>query len=258
MDADIPASYGYEAAETSEYRKLFLGAYNKSSAAASTKQSTPLGGYDDAPLARFCQMTCTQFAYSQIYKGKSPPRSLPALDSHYFKVVFQNRPMNVRIYKVVNPLPRVFFPTSWSAIKSSDESTKLIFASSHNDFDPARIAYIESSEPSTQALQDQPLFRVLQESPEKLAFSVSSKERRLLVCADHYYPGWKAVVDNNTVPIFRINGILRGIFVPAGMHKVVFNYEPQSLLLGLCLAIAGVLIWIITALVIYCRHQRVL
>jgi hypothetical protein len=47
-----------------------------------------------------------------------------------------------------------------------------------------------------------------------------------LVLKDTWYPGWEARVDGTKVPIYRVNGCFRGVIVPAGEHKVVFEYKP--------------------------------
>jgi hypothetical protein len=51
-------------------------------------------------------------------------------------------------------------------------------------------------------------------------------QRGLLVLRDSWYPGWEARVDGTKVPIYRVNGCFRGVIVPAGEHKVVFEYKP--------------------------------
>jgi hypothetical protein len=54
----------------------------------------------------------------------------------------------------------------------------------------------------------------------------------LLVLDDVDYPGWNATVDGNAAPVFRTNGIVRSVYVPAGAHKVQFTFNPPGLALG--------------------------
>jgi len=51
-------------------------------------------------------------------------------------------------------------------------------------------------------------------------------EPALLVLADMAYPGWKATVDGNAVPIDQVDGLFRGVALDPGDHSVEFVYRP--------------------------------
>ena len=78
-----------------------------------------------------------------------------------------------------------------------------------------------------------------------LEWVVESGHRSFFVVGDTYFPGWKAYVDGREVPIYAVDGIVRGIFVDgAGQHQVTMHFRPWSLYagmgttsLGLCLAL---------------------
>jgi hypothetical protein len=61
------------------------------------------------------------------------------------------------------------------------------------------------------------------------ALKVNFPDRGFVVLADQYYPGWKAYVNGEEVKIYRTNGVLRGVVVPAGEHELVFSYRPYRL-----------------------------
>ena len=63
----------------------------------------------------------------------------------------------------------------------------------------------------------------------------------LLVLLDNHYPGWQAEVDGKTVEVLRANTTFRAIAVPAGSHRVVFQYGPKGWRPGLVLAALGLL-----------------
>ena len=64
--------------------------------------------------------------------------------------------------------------------------------------------------------------------PNKLEYSVSSKNGGVVVFSEIYYPGWNATVDGVEVPVGRANYILRAISVKPGSHKVVLDFHPKS------------------------------
>jgi hypothetical protein len=53
-----------------------------------------------------------------------------------------------------------------------------------------------------------------------------------VLLADAWYPGWRASVDGEEAAIRRADGVLRAVAVPAGRHRVEFEYSPASFLLG--------------------------
>ena len=63
-----------------------------------------------------------------------------------------------------------------------------------------------------------------------------------LVFSDTYFPGWKAWVDNKPVKIYRTDGIIKGIVVPAGKHNVRFEYSPESYNVGWLMALVGLIV----------------
>ena len=78
---------------------------------------------------------------------------------------------------------------------------------------------------------------------------VNTTDARVLVISQMYYPGWKATIDSNSVPVVPANYALTAIHVPAGNHKVHFEYAPLSIRLGALLsalsliAIAGMAVF---------------
>ncbi|MEE9617190.1 MAG: YfhO family protein [Anaerolineae bacterium] len=57
----------------------------------------------------------------------------------------------------------------------------------------------------------------------------------LLVLSDAYYPGWEITVDNVPASLLRVNYALRGVYLPAGTHHVVFRFIPRVFYVGLIL-----------------------
>ncbi len=82
--------------------------------------------------------------------------------------------------------------------------------------------------------------------PTRVELEVSAPRAGFLVLNDTYFPGWQARVDGVAAPIFRTNFFVRGVVVPAGTRRVVFEYRPLSLALGATLSGLGLLLlfWI--------------
>jgi len=78
-----------------------------------------------------------------------------------------------------------------------------------------------------------------------LEWLLESGNRSFFVVGDTYFPGWHAYVDDREVPIYAVDGIVRGIFIDgAGQHRVAMHFRPWSIYagigttaFGLCLAL---------------------
>ncbi len=71
----------------------------------------------------------------------------------------------------------------------------------------------------------------------------------MLVLTDVHYPGWKARVDGRSVPLERVNYLLKGVPLAAGDHSVELRYEPASWRAGWIVSLLGCLILVaLTAL----------
>jgi hypothetical protein len=72
--------------------------------------------------------------------------------------------------------------------------------------------------------------------------NVQTPQPSVLVVSQMSYPGWKAYIDGDAVPITRANYALPAIFVGSGTHHVRFSFEPWVFKVGLSLSIiAGVI-----------------
>lgn len=54
----------------------------------------------------------------------------------------------------------------------------------------------------------------------------------LLLVRDPWYPGWTASVNGQPAPLYRADGVLMAVALPAGESEVVFRFRPLSFLVG--------------------------
>lgn len=69
------------------------------------------------------------------------------------------------------------------------------------------------------------------------AFEVTVASPALLVVRDALTAGWQAEVDGTAAPWVLVDGLFRGVEVPAGTHHVEMRYIPPGWLLGLALSL---------------------
>ena len=88
-----------------------------------------------------------------------------------------------------------------------------------------------------------------------------SRTGQFAVFSEIYYDkGWTAYIDSKEAPIVNVNYVLRGLSVPAGNHKIRFEFKPASYYESEKLAIvSSSLVWILligTAIQTWRRRKR--
>jgi hypothetical protein len=74
--------------------------------------------------------------------------------------------------------------------------------------------------------------RVTEYAANAFEIEVRSHRDAFLVVSEVFYPGWRATLDGDPVPILRANYTLRAVYVPAGEHIVSMRYRPGSVFVG--------------------------
>jgi hypothetical protein len=79
--------------------------------------------------------------------------------------------------------------------------------------------------------------RIVSAGAQHVELEADACDESYLVLSDTHYPGWKAAVDGAPVPIHRANYALRAVHLPAGPHRIRFEYHPRSFQVGLSLSL---------------------
>jgi hypothetical protein len=78
-------------------------------------------------------------------------------------------------------------------------------------------------------------------------YTSNASTARFAVFSEVYYnAGWKAYIDGKEATIVKTNYVLRGLSVPAGQHKITFEFKPDSYYGSLKISIiSSALIWLL-------------
>lgn len=83
--------------------------------------------------------------------------------------------------------------------------------------------------------------RVTRYEPDFIEVEAHSPGPGVLVLGEVWYPGWRATVDGEDLPVQVVAGILRGVSLTQGTHQVEIIYDPASVRWGERLSLAGVI-----------------
>jgi hypothetical protein len=70
-------------------------------------------------------------------------------------------------------------------------------------------------------------------------YSLDSRGENFLILSQVWYPGWRAALDGASVPVYRTNHALLGLFVPPGRHALTLEMTSPALEAGLAACALG-------------------
>jgi hypothetical protein len=216
-----------------------------------------VGGYSAAKLRRYQEMIENHFVpeMQDLIKGLqagTPPDSVLAplsainmMNSRYLIYDLNNTPLT-------NPhaLGNAWFTGNFKIVANADEEISTLKGINPVEevvIDKRFAQYVEGKRFQKDGFGN---IVLTEYQPNYLKYSAKAGSEQLAVFSEIYYKnGWKAYIDGDEVPHFRVNYILRALVLPAGEHTIEFKFHPASYYTGnkvsfassllLLLAIAG-------------------
>ena len=91
--------------------------------------------------------------------------------------------------------------------------------------------------------QSQGTVKISDYRANQVRMQVSSLNGGQVILTDLLYPGWEVFVDDQKVSAVPIDGMYRGVDVPAGDHAVVWTFQPTSVSRGAVISGLAVIVW---------------
>jgi hypothetical protein len=159
----------------------------------------------------------------------------------------------VRIYENPDAFPRAFVAHGAVFADSYREAQQVV---SKPDFDARHKVVLEEPLPDNWTAlvnvdlaptEDLSEASIVDYQTDRVEVEARLSQPGILVLTDTYYPGWTARVDGAAVPIYRVDGVFRGVLLSEGHHTIVFSYFPRSYAIGF--GVSGVALVICLGLV---------
>lgn len=146
------------------------------------------------------------------------------------------------------PHPRYALVAGWDEVPDDVALNRLTAP----DFVPFERVLISGTppdvnlpEPEGQGLSGS--VRRMDYRPGYVQLQVSAESPSILRVADKYDPHWKAEINGVPAPVMRVDYLVQGVFVAAGMHDITLRYAPPNTTLwvqvgGLCIALGALVL----------------
>ncbi len=143
--------------------------------------------------------------------------------------------MSQMVTRTWEPSKMVFLDRNPSIEPQSDDKKDAFVVKPDDSMAVANSSRLEHPKLSTA--------QITSYEPEKVVIEASLQSPKILVLADEYYPsGWTVTIDGVKGEILRADGVLRGVALPAGDHKVVFEFHPKLFYAGLWTSLISLLL----------------
>jgi len=168
---------------------------------------------------------------------------------------------DILILKNNDYLPRFYFTEKVKNISDIYEAYKILWESGviweEDRFDPKIETLVEKIDFNTVEFDISDSKIEIQEyTNNKAKLNITTKSDEFLIFSGTYYPGWRAYVDGQQVKIYKVNGLVMGIFIPEGEHIVEFNYLPDNFWIYFSVSIITFISIIISLFIISYRRKR--
>lgn len=208
-----------------------------------------VGGYHPAKLDLYNDLITYQLS-----KGNMQVFNM--LNTKYF--ITQN-PQSGRPMAQLNPgaLGNAWLVNNIKYVETADEEMLAL-----DSTDLAHTAIVENKykdQIKTAPVADSGAFIKMDENlNDKITYTFHSTKPQVAVFSEVYYPhGWNAYIDGQKADYFKSNYLLRGMYIPAGDHKIEFKFEPNSYTIGRTISvIATILVLLIIIVAIYMGLRR--
>jgi hypothetical protein len=184
-----------------------------------------IGGYHAAKLGRYQELFDFQIAKNNI-------QVFNMLNTKYFIIpddegkpkAQQNTEANGNVWFVDNLIPVKNANEEIQALDSLSTKEEAVIL--ENDYKKMDIQFpMQQDTIATIALAD---YKVT-----SLTYKSVTKSVQFAVFSEIFYKeGWNAYIDGELVPHYRVNYVLRGMKIPAGIHNIEFKFESKVIQQG--------------------------
>ncbi|MDB5054927.1 MAG: hypothetical protein JWM44_2977 [Bacilli bacterium] len=157
-------------------------------------------------------------------------------DSTIYQKVYNDE--SYTVYENKNVLPKIFSINN--IVTNNNNKTdysKMFQMDLHNS------AIIDNYTADTKTFKKADL-KLLSYKDGYMKAQSQSSEQSFVVFSESYYPGWKVYINGKKSVLYKVNGLLQGVKLPAGNNTVEFKFNPESVYINL-------LILVLTLIYIY-------
>ena len=206
----------------------------------STKASyfhNSISGYHAAKMRRFNELI-------EFHIDKGNPEVFNMLNTKY--IIYSNDEGQLQYVENDQINGNAWFVETLKSVPDADAEINAL-----SNFNSKSTAIINvNSHPDTIFKRDSTAsIQLTRYAPNKLIYKSNNMNDGFAVFSENYYKdGWQVQIDNEDVPHYNVNYVLRGLKIPKGEHTIVFEFKPQVVQSGAQISLISSILFLILSL----------
>jgi hypothetical protein len=148
-------------------------------------------------------------------------------------------PVPVAVYELSGTMPRARFVPWAASVRNDGSAIDAVMAGQGADGG----VFVTGAPWQGSKRFSNATVLTMQRSAESIAIKVHSEGEALLVLSEVFYPErWRLTVDGVTRETLKVNGLIRGVMVPAGDHDIRFVYDRSRFETGRTVSLVATLL----------------
>ncbi|SOE23993.1 hypothetical protein SAMN06298216_4362 [Spirosomataceae bacterium TFI 002] len=200
-----------------------------------------IGGYHGAKLKRFQEVLDDKI----VKDGRLNPKMLNALNTKYF--IVQDNQGNPSYQLNQEALGNAWWIQDVVIAENADIEFSLLDSTNIATSAVIDKRYEKSLSQKSFTTDSSAIVKLIDYAPNTLTYETRNSNTGFLVFSEIFYRGnvdWVSYIDDQKVDHLRVDYLLRGIEVPAGSHKIKFEFRPVSIEKGKYIDLTGSLLFV--------------
>lgn len=139
------------------------------------------------------------------------------------------------LYENADDLGRVYFSTQVETVESLQAALTALEGQAGQE---RRFSVVEGGK-RLRGGEGQAQLSIVESTANRLALDVDAPEEGLVVVSQAWHPDWRAYLDGEAARLWKADGVVSGVYTPAGEHQIVLVYEPRLTYLGAGISMIG-------------------
>jgi hypothetical protein len=191
----------------------------------STRYVIGMSGFLDLLNAKF-DPAQKRFRIAKTFDIVPKPGLAEAITAEHYTAVLSTNG-RFALFEFTGALPRAKLFAHWQVNTNDDATLEQL---KNPAFDPAQTVLVANDLPAPTATpstnQSVGTVELAHYEPKLIQLDATVSAPSVLLLNDRFDQHWKVLVDGKAEPLLRCNYIMRGVYVPAGKHRVEFRFQP--------------------------------